>query len=397
MRIFRTLSGIAAGALLAGCSHAAGPSPLPATYGAAPALRSDAAAFKSLYSFKGIPDGISPAAGMVVSNGTLYGTTQSGGPGAAGTVFATSAAGKERVFYAFGSMGPDGVFPVAGLVVLAGTFYGTTSSGGDHGFGAVFKVDKSGKERVLYSFKGGSDGADPYAALAVYKGKLYGTTLDGGGSTKCSQGCGTVFQVTTAGKEHVVYAFKGGADGAAPLASLLVIGSEFYGTTSNGGNGVGTIFKTDASGNEHVLYSFKGSDDGGEPEAGLIEVGAKLYGTTNSAGANFSGTVFVTTKGGSERVIYSFKGGNDGENPEASLVELNGKLYGTTAGGGNPNLGTIFSVTTTGSENVLHAFKTTSEGSDPRAALTVFNGTLYGTTSLGGSGSAGTIFKVSPH
>ncbi|MGA8534458.1 MAG: choice-of-anchor tandem repeat GloVer-containing protein [Candidatus Tumulicola sp.] len=399
MRTVRIVSSILGVAMLAACSHAAGSSPLPAAFAPPYAALPNTGSFKVLYSFKGIPDGMSPAAGMTVLNGELYGTTQVGGQADSGTVFVTSTAGKESVLYSFGTgSGPDGVFPVAGLVMLSGTFYGTATSGGAHGFGVVFKIDKSGTEHVLYSFKGGNDGAEPYTALVADKGALYGTTLVGGGSTNCQQGCGTIFEVTTAGVEHVVHSFKGGSDGASPLGRLLVVNSALYGTTSSGGkNGAGTIFKH-ASGKQQVLHSFGGTDDGADPEAGLAKVGEKFYGTTNVGGKNGDGTVFATNStGGNESVLYSFKGGSsDGENPEANVISLNGKLYGTTAGGGTANLGTVFSVSTSGSENVVHAFKTMSEGSDPRAPLVVVSGMLYGTTSLGGANGVGTIFKTSP-
>ncbi len=237
-------------------------------------MRPDAGGFKSLYSFGSLPDGESPAAGLVALNGTLYGTTQVGGKGAAGTVYASSTTGKEHVVYSFGSNGPDGVLPIAALVVSGGVFYGTASSGGTNGFGAVFKISKTGDEHLIYSFKGGNDGGDPYAGLIVYKGALYGTTIEGGGSSNCVFGCGTVFEVTTAGKEHVVYAFKGGNDGSGPVASLIAVGSSLYGTTADGGkNGVGTIFKTSTAGHEQVLHSFGDGFDGAEPEGALINVG----------------------------------------------------------------------------------------------------------------------------
>lgn len=386
---------LGAAATLSACAHAGGVSALPANV-AAPTVRTDAGGFTSLYSFKGQPDGSAPAAGMVALGSTLYGTTQGGGQGGAGAVFTTSTAGKEHVLHSFGSSGPDGVFPVAGLVLLGGVFYGTASNGGDHGFGAVFKITKAGKESLIYSFKGGTDGSQPYAPLVAEGGVLYGTTYVGG-NQNCTQGCGTVFSVTPSGTEHLIYSFKGGSDGQGPLANLVVINSVLYGTTGAGGkNGVGTIFKTSKSGSEKVLHSFGSGFDGAEPEAGLLNDGGKLYGTTNGAGKNFNGTVFVATTGGSEHVLYNFKGGSDGANPEANLILLNGALYGTTAGGGTPNLGTVFGVNTSGKEHVLHAFKTQSEGSDPRAPLTVVNGALYGTTSLGGSSQMGTIFKVTP-
>ena len=343
MRVTPVILAVLASAALAACSHATGSSSLPSTFGPTLAARPMAGGFTSLYSFKGLPDGMSPAAGMVVLNGTLYGTTEAGGKADSGTVFTTTAAGKERVLYSFGSAGLDAIFPVAGLVVLGGALYGTGSAGGEHGFGGVFKVDKSGKEALLYSFSGSSDGADPSAALVADKGALYGTTLEGGGGTSCPQGCGTVFEVTAAGKEHVVYSFKGGSDGAGPLGNLIVVHSELYGTTASGGkNGVGTIFKTSVAGKEQVLHSFGSGNDGAEPEAGLVELGSKLYGTTNGAGKNFNGTAFVTTIAGGEHVLYSFKGGSDGASPEANLVVLKGNLYGTTAGGGTPNTEPFF-------------------------------------------------------
>ncbi len=52
-------------------------------------------------------------------------------------------------------------------------------------------VDKTGKETVLYSFTGGADGAYPVAGLLLdAKGDLYGTTTGG------SQGYGTVFEIS---------------------------------------------------------------------------------------------------------------------------------------------------------------------------------------------------------
>jgi uncharacterized repeat protein (TIGR03803 family) len=392
----RVASIIVASAVLAGCAHAGGSAALPSSYGTPFGVPD--VAFKLLYSFKTIPDGMDPTGGMVVFNGTLYGTTQIGGQGDAGAVFTSSTAGKERVLYSFGTgSGPDGVFPVAGLVVLNGIFYGTAISGGQNGFGAVFKIDKSGKESLVYSFKGSKDGSGPYAALTPYKGALYGTTIQGGGSSNCSQGCGTIFAVTTAGKEHVVYAFKGGSDGGSPVSKVIVVNSALFGTTPNGGkNGTGTIFKTSAAGKEQVLHSFGSGLDGSAPEAGLVNLNGKLYGTTNGGGQHFNGTVFSTTSAGSEHVVYDFKGGSDGANPEADLVAFKSTLYGTTAAGGAANVGTVFSVSPSGSEHVLHAFKSASEGSDPRGSLVVDAGSLYGTTSMGGANQFGTIFKVTP-
>src|SRR5262245_35070259 len=61
-------------------------------------------------------------------------------------------------------------------------------------------------ETILYTFTG-FDGEEPYSGLAIdAKGNLYGTTNEGG-TGSCPLGCGTVFEVTPAGKEKVVHSF----------------------------------------------------------------------------------------------------------------------------------------------------------------------------------------------
>ena len=64
------------------------------------------------------------------------------------------------------------------------------------GCGTVFKLTKAGKDIVLYSFTGRKDGAYPVAGL-VHDGKwnVFGTA-SGGGSTACDGGCGVVFKIT---------------------------------------------------------------------------------------------------------------------------------------------------------------------------------------------------------
>ena len=251
-----------------------------------------------VYSFKGGSDGAYPDAGLINVGGTLYGTTSGGGAG--GTVFSVTP-GPERVVYSFQG-GGDGTGPFAGLINVGGTLYGTTNGGGATDSGTVFKVTPAGVETVVYAFKGGSDGAYPYAGLIKLGGTLYGTTQTGGGNGyEGGVGCGIVFSITPAGAETVVYSFKGGSDGAWPVAGLIRVGGTLYGTTWIGGNsansseGCGTVFKITTAGAEKVVYSFKGELDGAAPEAGLINVGGTLYGTTNRGGGGTVGygTVFA--------------------------------------------------------------------------------------------------------
>ena len=270
-----------------------------------------------LYKFSGSPDGNGPSGGLVRdSNGNLYGTTQAGGNN-------------------------GGVCPSAGC-------------------GTVFELIKDGAtytEKVLFAFAGGTDGAEPNGLVRDEDGNLYGTTP--GAGLDCASnaaGCGLVFKITPAGEEEVLYRFKGSAEGASPMTPVVLDAKgNLYGTTAWGGRfggactsyGCGTVFKVTPAGKEEVLYRFKGSVDGQSPMAAVTLDGkGNLYGTTWTGGdaknirctiqANGCGVVFELTAKDELAVLYTFLGDPvDGEGPFAGLVlDQEGNLFGTTAGGG---------------------------------------------------------------
>jgi len=380
-----------------------------------------------VYSFKGGDDGAKPGAGLINVGGTLYGTTLSGGGlekcsvsaprDGCGTVFSVTPTGAETIVYSFiggkHRAGAGGAMP-SGLIEVGGVLYGTTSSFGGSancsgGCGTVFSVTPAGAETVVYSFTGEPDGAFPEAGLKDVKGNLYGTTFRGGGAGNF----GTVFSVTPAGTESVVYSFKGGSDGANPETGLINLGGTMYGTTEYGGgsancaNGCGSVFAVTRAGAETLVYSFKGEPDGAHAAASLINVKGTLYGTTyEGGGVGNYGTVFSVTPAGAEKVLYSFKGGTDGASPEARLIDLGDALYGTTAEGGGAGCsgigcGTVFKVTKAGAETVLYSFKGGNDGSTPFGGLIKVGGALYGVTIRGGrsdcdDAGCGTVFTVTP-
>jgi len=226
--------------------------------------------------------------------------------------------------------------------------------------------------KVVYNFAGASDGARPLAGLINVNGTLYGTTVQGGGEG-CykSFGCGTVFSVTPTGQETVLHAFTGGSDGANPKAGLIDVNGTLYGTTEYGGphksicgGSCGTVFTITPSGSENILHFFAGPPDGAFPAAGLINVNGTLYGTTTEGGISGGcrlagpkvgcGTVYSINDSGSETVLHSFKSGHDGAFPYAGLVSAGSTLYGTTSLGGGSSecnlgpgygCGTVFALT----------------------------------------------------
>jgi uncharacterized repeat protein (TIGR03803 family) len=392
----------------ASCARANDASPVPAPF-SVDAGR-EANGYALLYDFKGKSSGSGPT-GLTELGGAFYGTTTAGGAKTFGTAFVRSARGNVHLLYSF--RGPDdGATPQGSLVADNGALYGTTEFGGKSGDGTIFEITTAGKERVVYAFKGGRDGATPVlAGLVVMGGTLYGTTSAGGDSSchvENSVGCGTIFAVTPSGKERVLYRFKGKPDGASPSGSLIALGGTLYGTTNFGGPGDnGTVFSAGTSGSQRVIYAFKGFPDGAVPYAGLTPLNGAFYGTTSFGGAfNYSGTVFKVSATGTERVIHSFQGYPDGAVPLGSLIVYKGELYGTTEYGGNSSracvggaivgCGTIFAIGTSGNERVLYRFRGVPDGLLPWTGLVLSNGVFYGTTLSGGADDAGTIFKFMP-
>jgi uncharacterized repeat protein (TIGR03803 family) len=417
------LTGCVAAALLAGCGGSQAPIATPGSMpqALAPAVRTTSGNYRVVYSFGAAPDGSNPVASLIEVSGTLYGTTAGGGSYSCGTyyygcgtVFGVAKNGTEKVLYAFNG-GSEGGSPLAGLVDVNGTLYGTASSGGTHDYGTVYGVTPSGMEKVLRDFSGRRDGGVPTGSLIDVSGKLYGTTRRGG-AHEVRSAKGTVFAITTGGTERVLHRFRGTPDGEAPYANLVDVGGKLYGTTAFGGaHGDGTVFSVTRRGAEKVIYSFRGSPDGELPAGGLVDVGGTLYGTTAAGGAYTScshggcgsvvctggcGTVYSISPSGNEQVLHSFGSGADGIDPNGSLIAVKGTIYGTTSEGGSDTCsfgcGTVFSIATSGAENVMYNFGTYPDGNTPRGGLLAVRGTLYGTTTFGGTYGNGTVFALRP-
>jgi uncharacterized repeat protein (TIGR03803 family) len=281
-----------------------------------------------LYSFQGTGDGSQPYGAVIFDgSGNLYGTTflQSTifeliPPASGGGDWTESVLYRFALEYAPMS---------APILDAAGNLYGTASKGGHNGVGALWRLTRPPSPggtwiyKSLYVFGGGTqhydptDGAVPYDSPVLVKGAFYGTTDSGG-----QYGFGTVFRLappTVAGgawTETVLYSFSGGSAGACPTANVTFDpAGNIYGTTSGlagiigqdglctGNLGYGTVFKltppvsSDDPWTETTLHSFGNGKDGSLPTGGLIlgKSGAFL-GVTLLGGAANEGAVFGAAK-----------------------------------------------------------------------------------------------------
>jgi uncharacterized repeat protein (TIGR03803 family) len=362
---------------------------------ASPAAHSQV--FTSLYSFNGSDGANLVAPVMQGQDGSLYGTTSVGGAHKVGTVFKMKTDGTGfQSLYSFSS-GHEVATKAAVIQGRDGFLYGTTSFGGTHDLGTVFKMKTDGTGfRSLYNFSG-RDGASPQAAMIQgLDGFLYGTTSFGG-----INNLGTVFKIKTDGTgfRSLYTLSNSGLEGTGPQAAMIQGRDGFlYGTTSFGSiHNLGTVFKikTDGTG-FRSLYSFIESNERYPRVAVVQGQDGFLYGTTFGGGTHKVGTVFrMKTDGTDFRSLYSFSD-RDGTGPQSALIQgRDGLLYGTTSIGGAHKVGTVFRIKTDGTGfRSLYSFSD-RDGTGPQSALIQGrDGLLYGTTSIGGAHNVGTAFKM---
>jgi len=155
-----------------------------------------------------VADGANPVSGVIIdAAGNLFGTDQgnSGAASAGGTVFEIPNTGGGTYGSLITLAHLDGGGNSGLIEDALGNLFGTASTGGTYGQGAVFEIPNTGghygAEIDLVSFDATNGGAyDPLAGLfADPSGNLFGTTGAGGGSVNCTNGCGTVFELTGSG------------------------------------------------------------------------------------------------------------------------------------------------------------------------------------------------------
>jgi uncharacterized repeat protein (TIGR03803 family) len=187
------------------------------------------------------------------ADGNFYGATlgsTSNAPG--GTIYRITPTGNLTVLYTFDEEVSGDCCATAPIQATDGNLYGT-AEGGKYGEGFIYKLTPQGELSSLYDFcalPNCADGMTPNQVIQGTDGNFYGSTVVGGLTNRdCpTAGCGTLFQVTPAGKLTTVHYFCSAAkcaDGKAPQGGLGLTQATngiFYGTAPGGTYNYGTIF-----------------------------------------------------------------------------------------------------------------------------------------------------------
>jgi uncharacterized repeat protein (TIGR03803 family) len=353
-------------------------------------LNADGSGFTVLKDFADGIEGANPYADLVLSGTTLYGVAGNGGSSGNGTVFKVNTDGSGFAVLKDFTNSIDGAYCSAGLLLSGKTLFGTTSGGGNSGYGTIFKIETDGGGyAVLTNFTGG-DGMNPYGSLILSGATFYGTTI-GGGAT----GNGTIFKINADGSGYTTIKSFAGGNGFYPYSALILSGSTLYGTEDYGGtSGMGTVFKLNTDGTGFaVLKDFTNWSEGAMPRSVLVS-GSVLYGIASDGGSNSFGIVFKVNSDGSDFTALKHFRGSDGANPYGALLLSGTTLYGITVNGGSSGYGTVFKINTDGSGFTVLKHFTGSDGASPYAGLVLSGTTLFGSTTGGGDSWSGTLFKI---
>jgi uncharacterized repeat protein (TIGR03803 family) len=229
--------------------------------------------------------------------------------------------------------------------------------------------------------------------------EFYGTTSEGG-----NYNAGVVFKTDDGGNNlHVVYTAVS-TEGKAPCPELCETGDgKIYGITTSGGKyGAGVIFQWDPATNAYIKkFDFTGKETGYSPLGSMMLAdNGKMYGTTSDGGTYYNGVLFEWDLS-SDTYTKKFEfDGQNGRSPWSSLIQAkNGKLYGMTCQGGSYNNGVIFEWDIDKDTLITKIdLNGTDRGGYPSnsSLMQASNGILYGMTFFGGNKNFGILFEWDP-
>ena len=301
-------------------------------------------------------NGLNPIGTLLMHNGVFYGVTTAGGVTNSGVLFtwnpATNVFTKKFDFTA-----ANGSRPIAKLAAYNSKLYGMTSAGGASGKGVIYEWNPANDTFTKKKDFTGADGENPNGHLTLYNNKFYGVTTLGGSNAggvifEWNPANNTYLKRKDLGGAYSGLNYRT----TKPLGSLTLKDNIFYLITSaaNDGNGVckGSIFSWDPATNNTAeeAANYPVCVPGAEvivtevamPYANMIVIGDNFYGTSSAYGQANAGVLFEfnTTTHTHTRSVHF--GATNGSSPQGSLIQVGSKLYGMTFNGDYDHHGNIF-------------------------------------------------------
>ncbi len=360
-------------------------------------IGTDGSNFTSLHAFAD-SDGSKPSGQLAeAADGSIWGTTASGGAEGIGTVFSITQSGAltTRVHFTDTTGIISGASPIGGLSLGANNkLIGTASAGGPGNNGLLFEVDLAGNYTILDRFTSNLGWAPSGAPATSPQGELLFSLAFGGDA-----GNGTIAQILDTGTIQLKTSLSDAA-GAIPNGTLSSWGSNTIGlSTRDATTGRGSVFSLAPNGTLTSLSAFT-STAGEDFQGPLLATANEAYGVSLAGGLGNNGTLFKVAADSTLTRVFSFSGTSGtrkGSRPRAPLARRDdGTLYGVTENGGSSNLGTLYKIAPDGTFSTLVEFTTTTP-QHPSSGLTrAANGKLYGVSAGGGSNDLGTLYSYDP-
>jgi uncharacterized repeat protein (TIGR03803 family) len=281
-------------------------------------------------------EGYNPTVITVSPDGTVYGITSQGGTNSDGTLYRLTSDGTFTVLHAFNGQ-TDGRYGTSLVRASDGTLYGTQQSGGDAG--TLYRYGSDGTFTVLHTFIADSAlGGGPLGITLSPDGALYGVTA----YNDQPNGLGTAYKRSPDGTLTVLYDFNNSPENGRPGPVTLAADGNLYGLSGNNQYTTSTalVYRITPGGQYGVVYTFDANQPPpwGFNTAGTLTLGADgaLYGTTY-------GSIYRVSTGGEYLTMRILDQAITGIGAEGAPLVLGSDscLYGSTDDGGpyNPAIG----------------------------------------------------------
>jgi uncharacterized repeat protein (TIGR03803 family) len=304
-------------------------------------------------------------------DGYFYGAARWSNSAKSGVIFRFAPGSDAEVLYTFGTIADAGVpnyggaNPATGLQLGPdGAFYGTTSYGGAHTHGTIYRISPDGVFSVLHDINASVDGYGAYRLIVTPSGVIYGVMGDGG-----PQGGGTIFRIGTNGVFETVHAFEDPEsippntevppgtrfDFSSPAELVLGQDGKIYGTTGIGGPvnpfgnfrfTYGGFFRLEDAGTVTVLAEFDS----------LQDHVWRLVPTDDGFHANTEDELLHISYTGTVTEVAEIETEETGDVYLTSPIEKADGLYGVSLYGGEEDGGFIYKHVEGEGTTILHNF-----------------------------------------